>query len=591
VYYTLKIAMQSIRRILKQVLIVVIGIVASMVLCLGMGLLLLQPSKPRITDKTVLHIALHGKVVERSPDTLVQFFTGREREQIIDLLVLEEAINRAQKDKNIQGIYLEANALQAGWANLETIRNALLSFQKTGKFIVAYGEHYTQKTYYLASLADEIVLHTGGVFNFRGLSQTVFFYKTLLNKLEIAPEIFRVGKYKSAVEPFTRLSMSQASRQQNSELLHAIYDHFLDTVATARGLKKDAIQAMADTLSVVMPRNAYHANLVSQVGHFDDAETLIKAKLALPAEVSINYIPFGKYAAFKKNVPSSKNNIAVLIAEGSIVDGMGAPGTVGSKSFTASLNAIREDESIKAVVLRINSPGGSALAADVLWKELILTKVQKPVVASMSDVAASGGYYLAAACNRIVAQSTTVTGSIGIFGLFFDVHALLNNKLGITTDVVKTGSSADLFENPGRPLSTYEREVIQKIVNKGYDTFLERVASGRNMDKGVLERVAAGRVWIGQLAQKKGLVDELGGLEEAIRAAAKLAGIEDAYTVSYWPKAPTLSAQVRSGWKSYARDEAALHMLQRSCPAFRHAQELINMTGIQTRLSYSIEID
>ncbi|MCU0318149.1 MAG: signal peptide peptidase SppA [Amoebophilaceae bacterium] len=583
--------MQSIKRIVKQVLIVVVGVFTSLSLCLGIGLLLLQPSKPKITDKTVLHVVLHGKVVEHAPNTLIQFLTGREREQVIDLLVLREAIKRAQEDKHIRGIYLEVDALKAGWASLETIRNALLSFQKTGKFIVAYGEHYSQKTYYLASLADEVVLHPGGIFDFRGLSHTVFFYKTLLSKLEVSPEIFRVGKYKSAVEPFTRQEMSQASKRQNSELLHAIYDHFLNTIATARGLKKAALQAMADALLVVMPRDAHQANLVSQVGHSDTAEALIKIKLGLPEEASVNYISFGKYASFRKNVPSSKNNIAVLIAEGDIVDGMGTPGTVSAKSFAASLNTIRKDTSIKAVVLRINSPGGSALAADVLWRELILTKAQKPVVASMSDIAASGGYYLAAACNRILAHPTTITGSIGIFGLFFDVHALLSNKMGITTDVVKTGSSADLFENLGRPFSTYEREIIQKIINEGYRTFLERVAAGRGTNKAVLERVAAGRIWTGQLAKEKGLVDELGGLEEAIQVAAKLAGIEDVYTVSYWPKPPALSVQVRSEWETHARDETVLRMLQRSCPAFQHVQTLANMTGIQARLPYLVEVE
>lgn len=582
---------RGMQQFVKQVLIVVVGIFTSMVLFAVIGVVLLQPGKPRITDKTVLHIALRGKVVERSPDALMQLFKG-EQEQVIDLLALKDAIKHAQEDKNIQGIYLEANVLKAGWASLEEIRNALLSFQETGKFIVAYGEHYTQKTYYLASLADAIVLHPEGIFPLRGLSQTVFFYKALLDQLEVAPQIFRVGKYKSAVEPFIRQDMSQASKHQSGKLLNAIYDHFLDRIALARGLKKASIQTMADTLSAIMPRDAYHAKLVSQVGHFDDAEALIKTRLSLAPEASINYVSFGKYASFKKTPQSSKNKIAVLIAEGNIVDGAGTPGTIGSKDFASSLRAIRKDKSIKAVVLRINSPGGSAFAADVLWKELILTKAQKPVVASMSDVAASGGYYLASACNKILAHPTTITGSIGIFGLFFDVHALLSNKLGITTDAVKTGSSADLFENPGRPLNNHEKTIIQKVVDKGYNTFLERVAAGRNIDKQVIARVAGGRVWVGQMAQEKGLVDELGGLEAAIQSAAKLAAIEDnEYTVSYWPRPQTVSEQVLSGWKNHVGNEAALCTLQANFPAFKHMQELINMTGIQARLPYMIEIE
>ena len=302
-------------------------------------------------------------------------------------------------------------------------------------------------------------------------------------------------------------------------------------------------------------------------------------------------MPFDKYALFKKTPQSSKQQIAVLVVAGPIVDGVGAPGTIGSKELASSLRAISKDKSIKAVVLRINSPGGSALAADVLWRELILTKAQKPVVASMSDVAASGGYYLAAACDRILAHPTTITGSIGIFGLFFDVHALLSNKLGITTDAVKTGGSADLFENPGRAFNDHEKEIIQKVVDKGYDTFLERVAEGRKMKKEVVARVAGGRVWTGQNAKEQGLVDELGGLEAAVQAAAELAGIADEFTVSYWPKPRTLSEQVLIGWRSSVGNETTLRALQATFPALKHIQELINMTSIQARLPYRVEIE
>jgi protease IV len=577
------------KSILKQVLIVVVGIFTSIVIFLAVGLLLWQPSKPNITDKTVLHIALRGEVSEHVPDTLKKFFQG-EQEKIIDLIALKNIIAYAQEDKRIQGIYLEVDALKVGWASLEEIRNALLAFKQTGKFIVAYGEHYTQKTYYLASLADDIVLHPESIFPLKGLSQTVFFYKALLDQLEVAPQVFRVGKYKSAVEPFTRQDMSQESKYQSSRLLGVIYDHFLDKVAAARDLEKASIRAMADSLLVIMPQDAYQAKLVSQVGYFDDAESLIKTRLSLAKEATINYVSFDRYASCIKPSESSANQIAVLVVSGPIVDGVGAPGTIGSKELTSSLRAIRKDKSVKAVVLRINSPGGSALAADVLWRELILTKTQKPVVASMSDVAASGGYYLAAACDRILAHSTTVTGSIGIFGLFFDVHALLNNKLGITTDVVKTGVSADLFENPGRSFNDHEKAIIQKVVDKGYNTFLERVAAGRNMKKEVIARVAGGRVWTGQNAQEQGLIDELGGLEAAVQAAAKLSGIADDFTISYWPKPRTLSEQVLIGWRNSVGNETA-RTLQKTFPALKHVQELVHMTSIQARLPYRVEIE
>jgi len=582
--------MPPIKHLFRQVLIVVVGIFVSMALFISMGVLLLQPNKPKITDKTVLHIALRGQVVEHAPGILKRRLRG-ERGQVIDLFVLKDAIERAREDKNIRGIYLEASALRAGWASLAEVRSLLSSFKQAGKFIVAYGEQYTQKTYYLASLADEIVLHPAGLFPFKGLSQTVFFYKELLDKFKVAPQVFRVGEYKSAVEPFIRRDMSQASKRQNSRLLHTIHDHFLREIAMARGLQKDALQTMTDDLSVVLPSDAHQAKLIDEVAHFDDAEALIKKRLSLSEEASVNYVLFDEYVAFKAPHQSTPNKIAVLIAEGNIVDGAGTLGTISAEALTTSLNAIREDQSIKAVVLRINSPGGSALASDVLWKELILTKAQKPLVASMSDVAASGGYYLAAACDRILAHPTTITGSIGIFGLFFDVHALLNGGLGITTDVVKTGRSADLFENIGRPLERHESATIQRLVERGYAIFLERVAAGRKMDKKAVARVASGRVWSGQLAKEKGLVDELGGLEEAVQVAANLAAIEGEYTVSYWPKPKNLYNQLLDDWESRVGGSATLCTLQRDLPVLQHTQALLDMRGIQARLPYTMEIE
>ena len=577
------------KRFFQQVLIVVVGIFASLVFLTGVLLLFARPSQLRLADATVLRIALHGRVVEQGPAALMSFL-NEDQGEVIDLLALKGAIKHAEEDKKIEGIYLEAGALTAGWASLEEIREALLSFKSTGKFIVAYGESYTQKTYYLASLADEIVLHPMGIFPLRGLSKTVFFYKALLDKLEVAPQIFRVGRYKSAVEPFVRQDMSQASRHQSMLLLKAIDDHFFHKVAAARKLKQASLKQMADTLAVVLPQDACRAKLVSQVGHFDAVEAWIKTKLAVDKEAVVNYVSYEAYASLKQPASSAARQVAVLIAEGVIVDGEGKEGTIGSKALASQIRALRDDDTVKAIVLRINSPGGSALASDVLWKELVLTKAKKPVVASMSDVAASGGYYLAVACDHILAHPTTVTGSIGIFGLFFDVHALLRNRLGITTDVVKTGSSADLLNNPGRSFTTHEKAVVQRVVDKGYDTFLARVAQGRKLDKEAIARVASGRVWSGQAAQKKGLVDELGGLEDAIRVAAERAALEEDYVVSYWPKPQTLFEQIVKGLLGKTERGAALRALQASFPGFKPMQELGYMTGVQARLPYCIEI-
>ncbi len=576
-------------RLFKQVFVTVVGIFIALAILLNVFLLSLQPAKPKITHKSVLQIVLQGGIVERAPSA-PSYLTGGQ-EETIDLERLKEAIKHAQGDTHIQAIYLEAGALRAGWAQLKEIREALLAFKKAGKFIISYGTYYTQKAYYLASLADDIVLNPEGKFFFQGLSQTVFFYKSMLEKLEVEPQIFRVGKYKSAVEPFTCQEMSEASRHQSTVLLNALYDHFLDAVATTRKLTQASLRKMADALAVVMPEDAYKAQLVSQVGYFSDAETLVKTRLGLAESSSVNYIPFDKYALLIKLPKASQQQIAVLTAEGVIVDGKGISNNVGAQTFAENIRKLKEDRSIKAVVLRINSPGGSALAAEVLWKELTLLKEKKPLIASMSDVAASGGYYLATACEPILAHPTTITGSIGIFGLFFDANALLRNKLGITTDVVKTTNSADLFSNPGRPLSRYEKEVIQKYIDKGYATFLERVALGRKLDGQAVVQVASGRVWPGNLAQEKGLVDELGGLEEAIKVAAKLANLGDKYAVTYWPKSKNFLEQILSEWGSSIRGEAARHALHKTFPAFQHIQTLATMIGIQARLPYVIEIE
>lgn len=584
------------KRFFRQVLSIALGIFASLVLTIGIIFLLVQlclrPGQLKLADKTVLHIPLRGTVVEQANAPLEGLFS--EEEEVIDLRYLKKAINYAQEEKNIKGIYLEAGTLRAGWASLEEIRSALDSFRQAGKFVVAYGESYTQKTYYLASLADEIILNPAGSFLWIGLSRTAYFYKSLLDSLGIAPQIFRVGQYKSAVEPFMRQDMSPHDKQQRSELYQEIYNHFLDQIAAARTIKKVALRKMAEKLAVILPSDACQANLISSVGYFDEAEALIKEKLVIDKEASIDYLPYKKYVYHKKHTssqePLPKNKIAVLIAEGNIVDGKSSSYKIGSKDLTDHIRDLRANESVKAVVLRINSPGGSSLASEVLWKELMLLREKKPIVASMSDVAASGGYYLASACHCILAHATTITGSIGIWGLFFDVNALLS-KWGITTDVIKTSTSADVFNNPGRPWTDYEKAVIQSYVDKGYATFLDRVASGRGLPQKEIARVASGRVWSGKVAQKQKLVDRLGALEDAVCTAAQLADIEKDYVVSYFPESKTLVQRIFKNWKSEVINFFTLRSLRTYFPDYKHVQELIDMTGIQARLPYEIEID
>lgn len=563
----------------------VLAFVTISALITGIVLFAIRSSPAQLTKPTVLHIKLAGNIVEYA-------YSPRPGDQdTMDLVTLKRAIRDAQADTHIRGIYLEVgHQLSTGWGSLAEIREALAAFKKTGKFIIAYGQAYTQQTYYLTSLADAIVLHPAGHFVFNGLSLNVLFYKGLLDKLEITPQIFRAGPYKSAVEPFTSYTMSPANKRQCQVMLNTVYNHLIDTIAAARHVSPLALRKLSHKLPMMSAEEAHGAQLITHIAYAERAEALLRNKLSLDENASINYIRFNKYAKIRRTHPKpSTPQIAVLVAAGPLTDDTTVPLRVSSKAFVKNLNKLKKDPDVKAIVIRINSPGGSALIADTLWEALMRTRDSKPLVASMADVAASGGYYLASACHRILAHAVTLTGSIGVFGMYFSSNALLKNKLGITLDGVKTAPSADLFSGY-RALNTHEVALIQRSINKTYHTFLERVATGRSKPIEAIAAVAGGRVWPGVLAQAHGLVDELGGLEEAIAQAASLAGITDTYTVSYWPESETWLEELWDIWSTTVwhqmlwRHATALH------PYTDTLYELSAMRGIQARLPYTLEI-
>lgn len=589
------------KRFFKKILVIALGTMLGGIITMGLiiGLIVgiqkhtFKPTSPtKLNEKTILRIVLHGRLVEEMHQPLLQIW-DKDKPNEIDIVTIKNAIRTAQTDNYIAGIYLEVGELLAGWATLAEIRDALQAFKATGKFIVAYGENYNSKSYYLASLADEIVLHPAGNFIFTGLKLTVLFYKELLDKLSISPQVFKVGRYKSAVEPFTNCGMSEASKEQSRILLNNIYDHLIQTLATDRNLDPSNLKNMANTLAVTQPQEAYKAGLVTQLGYFSDIETLLTDKLKLASPTKINYIDFDTYYKNKQaHIKKYKNRIAVLVAAGTIVDKEIGPNYITSSTFVKMLRELREDPNVKAIVLRINSPGGSALASDTIWKELMLTRAYKPVVASMSDIAASGGYYLAAGCNYILAHPTTITGSIGIFGLYFDVHALLKNKLGIVGDVVKTSPSADVF-SPVRPFSEHEKNVIQQHIESGYTNFLDRITVGRQMKKVDVARLAEGRVWPGSLAKEHGLVDQLGGLEDAIEKAAMLADLQQPYQIEYWPKSKSIwFKELFIRWCNNQNvDLLPSHLTKTYYAMLNHIQELASRRGVQASLPYTLEIE
>jgi protease-4 len=431
-------------------------------------------------------------------------------------------IKKAKEDKDIKGIYLEISNPIAGFATLEEIRNALIDFRSSGKFIYAYSETYSQKAYYIASTASKLYLNPQGTLEVKGLSSQIMFFKNMLDKLGVEVQVFRHGKFKSAIEPFMLDKMSEANRSQVETYLGSLWNHMLAGISKSRGITASEINNMADNLLIRNPSDALKYKLVDALKYEDEAMDDIKKAISIDQKEKIHFVSLEKYADSPNKAKLTSNKIAIVYAVGEIVSGKGSDDQVGSETVAKALRDARLDTSIKAIVFRVNSPGGSALASDVMWREVLLAKAAKPVVVSMGDVAASGGYYISCAANRIFAQPNTITGSIGVFGLIPNAQKALSEKLGITIDTVNTNKHSDVGTIL-RAASTDEYYYIQKSVEDIYDVFITKVAEGRNISKNNVDSIGQGRVWSGTDALKIKLVDEIGGINDAITYAAKLA--------------------------------------------------------------------
>ncbi len=445
------------------------------------------------------------------------------------------AIRVAKDDNKIKGISLNNNVLMAGLSQTKAIRDALIEFEGSGKFIYAYGDFYTQKDYYLASVAKEIFLNPVGALEFKGLSTEVLFFKDLQEKTGVKMEVIRHGKYKSAVEPFLANEMSDANRTQIKELLDALWDSMLTNISDSRNISIENLNHIADTLGTRTPKYAALSGLIDDVIFFDEYESKIKEALAIEDDMDINYVGISDYinTASKIKINSGKGKIAVIYAQGEIWYGEGGSDVIGQGIINDALKKAREDDDVKAIVLRVNSPGGSALASDIIWREIEITKQSKPVVVSMGDVAASGGYYIAAGADKIFAEPTTITGSIGVFGTVPNISELAKN-MGVNAEQVGTNQNSveySLFE----PMNDNFRNNVLEGIEATYETFLDRVAQGRGISIAQADSLAQGRVWSGVDALRLGLVDELGGLDEAIAEAAKMVNLDN-YSVRKLPK-------------------------------------------------------
>lgn len=499
-------------------------------------------------------------------------------------------LKNAATDDNIKGIYLNSSFVIAGFAQLEEIRNALIKFKESGKPVIAYAETFSESGYYVASVADEIILNPVGMLEVNGLSSEVMFFKGTFEKLNIQPQIFRVGTFKSAVEPFLRKDMSEASKQQVGELLNSVYDHYLAEVAEARGISVEELTKISDQFLVRTPQDALKYGLVTRLGYYDEALDLMREKAGLEADADIPSVSINKYEKSFIADSYQQNRIAVIVAEGNIVSGEGDANSIGSDKFAKEIRKARLDDKIKAIVLRINSPGGSALASDVMWREVKLAKQVKPVIASMSNVAASGGYYMAMACDTIVAQPNTITGSIGIFAIIPDLSNFLDTKLGVTFDRVSTGEYSDLY-TVTRSLNDAEKQIIQNMVQRGYEDFTTKASEGRDMPVEQLLEVASGRVWSGIEAKDRGLVDVLGGYDDAVRIAAEAAGLEEGkYMKVYYPEMKPLLQQLMEDLGSSANILYEKAIYGEASPYVKELKYVMENKGLQTRMPFDLEI-
>lgn len=542
-----------------------------------------------VSDNSVLYLNLDAQITEQQAENP---FAGLPIPggdvSNVGLLQLKETIKNAKTDSKIKGIYISVSMPMAGFSTLEEIRQSLLDFREEGKWVIAYSEAYSESAYYLASAADKVYLNPEGEVEFNGLVAQVTFFKKMFDKLEIKPEIFRVGEFKSAVEPFMVEKMSAENRLQLSEMINSIYDHVLTGVSESRGIAKEKLKEVSDKMLVRNAKLSVEHGLVDSLLYYDQVLTELRGRLELSDDAKIKFIKYNKYRkSAVSDFSSATNEIAVIVADGTIMPGSSSQGTIGGDAFASEIRKARENDRVKAIVIRINSPGGSFVASDIMWREIDLASKEKPVIASMSDYAASGGYYLAMGCDTIVAQPHTITGSIGIFSVLFDASGLLSNKLGITSDEVKTGEYGDMI-TMSRPLTTAERNVWQTRTEEIYETFTVKAAEGRGMSHDDLKKVASGRVWTGSQAKERGLVDVIGYFNDAVEIAAEKAGVANDYKVKLYPQQKPFFQEFMETLEENSRTSAIKEEMGEHYIYYQYWQRVKSYNGVQARMPFEL---
>lgn len=570
------------------------GILLFLFLMMIIGGMMSSSNKPiEVKDNTVLYIDLKKEIVDRASNNPFQGldFTSLQANNSIGLNDILKAIENAKNDSKIKGIFMEVDAVGAGAATVDEIRNALLDFKESGKFIISYSDVYSQKAYFLASVADKIYLNPEGAVNWIGLRAEIMYYKNILEKLGVEPQIIRHGKFKSAVEPFMLDKMSPENREQTLTFMGSIWNHWVNGISKARNISTQELNRLADEMVIRNGKACFENHLVDSLIYKDQVIAKIKSLTKTPEKKDILSVSLDEYAKIPtplKGKGLSKNKIAVIYASGEIVMGNETDGKVGSDGISRAIREARRDSTIKAIVLRVNSPGGSALASEVIWREMVLAKQAKPLIVSMGDVAASGGYYISAPADSILATPTTITGSIGVFGMYFNVKEGLNKKLGINVETVSTNKHAD-FGSMFRQMSAEEKAVAQLGVEDIYQTFIGHVSEGRNIPVARVDEVGQGRVWSGANAIDIKLIDQFGGLKSAIKVAAEKAKLDN-YRITELPKQKDPFQQLLEDLTGKAKISLLKDELGVVYRQYSNVLNLMSNQGIQARLPYNVEL-
>jgi len=542
-------------------------------------------------NHAILRLVVDGTINERQRENPFKDFGNMAPFGEDDGLGLNELIRKieyAKTDKQVKGLYLVFKNLDGGFATLQEIRNALADFKKSGKFIYSYSENFGQREYFIASVSNKVFLNPQGSLDWRGLNMSLLFFKQAFEKLDIDMQVFRHGKFKSAVEPFLADKMSQANRFQSEIFLNSIWNNMVLEISKDRNMPIDELNGIANRLEVQFPEDAV-GKFIDATAYEDEVISELKKKTGMKETDKLKFTDFSKYEVKNKtDLKANASKIAIIYATGDISSGEGDDEAIGSDRLAKTIKEARLDSKIKAIVLRVNSPGGSALASDVIWREVLLAKKAKPTVVSMGDVAASGGYYISCAADRIFAQPNTITGSIGVFGIIPNIQRALEKKLGITVDTVNTNKYSDVGTGL-RPVTQYEYNYIQKSVEKVYDTFTKRVAEGRNMTQAEVDSIGQGRVWTGTDAMKIKLVDELGGLDDAIAYVVKKAKLKEYKRVDL-PKQKNPFDALLGNKETEMETRILKNNLGPTYTYFKQVRNLISLSGVQTRLPFEMTV-